>query len=473
MPPTKPGRRTSIAWRAALAFAVVAAGVLSAAGVYLYGSLEAELAYRDDLALMGRLEQVRALLQDADSLGALQQRPTLYQNMLGNQDSLLLVGRGAADDLIAINPHADQLPAVDTLPASPMGEMPTRGQVRAWRPEGKPGLLLLAGQARGRNGEALQVTVGKRLAERDAMLASYRLRLYATVAAGALSAFLLGLVLLHRALKPVRDIAMRVAQIGPRTLGQRLSLGPVPRELHEPVQALNSMLERLDDSFARLTGFSADLAHEMRTPLHTLLTSTGQMLSQPRGAEEYRELLASNIEEFERLNRMVANLLFLARADHGQCLLQRERIDLARLGDELCDYFEALAQDRNLNLTHSLDGPLWADPALVQRALANVLANAVRHASEGSTITIQGQRGADAVTLTVRNHGRTLPADVVPRLFERFYRVDEPRADPSDSGGLGLAIVQSIMHLHDGRASLESEAGITAVSLRFPLVTPA
>jgi two-component system heavy metal sensor histidine kinase CusS len=469
-PMNSPGRRGSLIWRAALAFALVCAGVLSLSGLFLYRSLAAELAYRDDLALMGRLEQVRALLQDSGDLVALQQRPRLYQNMLGNEESLLLVGRGEHADVIAINPHNDPVPPLQALA---VGQAPRREQIQLWQPEDSAPLLLLAGNARGGNGELLRVTVGKRLGERTAVLGSYRWRIYFAVAAGALSALGLGWLLLRRALRPLRQIALSVSSIDRGSLDRRLALDHVPLELHEPVQALNGLLERLDDSFARLSQFSADLAHEMRTPLHTLLSSNGQALSQARSVSEYQEVLASNVEEFERLNRMVANLLFLARAEHGACPLNGQAIDLRTLGTELCEYFEALAEDRDLELHNGLQGYLTADPPLLKRALANLLANAIRHAAPGTRIELRSPQAQAPQTLCVLNHGSTIAPEHLPRLFERFYRADQTRTDPGNSGGLGLAIVQSIMSLHGGSAAVSSVAGVTVFSLAFPARPPA
>ncbi|MDE1168286.1 MAG: heavy metal sensor histidine kinase [Pseudomonas sp.] len=443
-----------MAWRLALAFALVCAVVLSAAGVFLYRSLAAEIAFRDDVALLGRLEQVRALLHDSDSLEALQERPRLYQNMLGSQESLLLVDRADGSSVIRINPHGLTLPALAPIPAE---RGPRREDIH-----GDPLLSWLAGLAQGPNGEPLQVVVGKQTTERDAMLASYRLRVYVAVVMGAFLAFAIGLLLLRRALRPLRNLADSVAGIDQRSLDQRLVLHDIPAEMHAPVQALNGMLARLEDGFGRLSLFSADLAHEIRTPLNNLLGSTGLALSQPRSAAEYQDLLASNVEEYERLNRMVENLLFLARADYGERLVNRQAIDLHELGDELCDYFEALAADRELTLSNQLGGTLHADLQLLQRALGNLLANAVRHATPGTTITLSGQ-------LSVHNHGPAIEPQHLGRLFDRFYRVDPSRAEPGDSGGLGLAIVKSIMLLHGGSVEVVSDGRGTTFNLYWPL----
>jgi two-component system heavy metal sensor histidine kinase CusS len=457
-------RSRSIAWRLALAFAVVCALVLSAIGVFLYRSLDSEIAYRDDLALLGRLEQVRALLADSDSLGALQARPRLYQNMLGNLDSLLLVRRADGSNVIAINPRQRDLPPLNAIARE---QTPQRRDVLTWQAPDGAELALLSGEAQGPNGEPLTVIAGKVLTEREQMLASYRLRLYLAVGLGALLAFALGLVLLRRGLQPLRQLSAAVRGIDLRSLDQRLPASGTPAELLEPVQALNGMLARLDDSVQRLSQFSADLAHEIRTPLHTLLASNGQALNHPRSTAEYQELLASNMEEFERLKRMAENLMFLARAEQAERALDLRTLELHEVGNELCDYFEALADDRNIRLENALHGELVADQQLLQRALGNLLANAVRHADEGTLISLRRRDEPGVCWLQVHNHGPVIAPEHLGKLFDRFYRVDLSRAQPGDSGGLGLAIVQSIMLLHGGRVRVSSDAEGTVFGLGF------
>ncbi|HEX4551734.1 heavy metal sensor histidine kinase [Pseudomonas sp.] len=459
-------RTRSIAWRLALAFAVVCALVLSAIGVFLYRSLASEIAYRDDLALLGRLEQVRALLADSDSLDALQARPRLYQNMLGNLDSLLLVRRADGSNVIAINPRQRELPPLNAIARE---QMPQRRDVLTWQAPDGAELALLSGDAQGPNGEPLTVIAGKVLTERDQMLASYRLRLYLAVGLGALLAFALGLVLLRRGLQPLRQLSEAVRGIDLRSLDQRLPASGTPAELLEPVQALNGMLARLDDSVQRLSQFSADLAHEIRTPLHTLLASNGQALNHPRSTVEYQELLASNMEEFERLKRMAENLMFLARAEQAERALDLRTLELHEVGNELCDYFEALADDRNVRLENALHGELLADQQLLQRALGNLLANAVRHADEGTLINLRRRDEPGICWLQVHNQGPVIAPEHLGKLFDRFYRVDPSRAQPGDSGGLGLAIVQSILLLHGGRVRVSSDASGTVFELGFAL----
>ncbi|TNC00737.1 heavy metal sensor histidine kinase [Pseudomonas jessenii] len=459
-------RSRSIAWRLALAFAVVCALVLSAIGVFLYRSLDSEIAYRDDLALLGRLEQVRALLADSDSLGALQARPRLYQNMLGNLDSLLLVRRADGSNVIAINPRQRELPPLNAIARE---QTPQRRDVLTWQAPDGAELALLSGEAQGPNGEPLTVIAGKVLTEREQMLASYRLRLYLAVGLGALLAFALGLVLLRRGLQPLRQLSAAVRGIDLRSLDQRLPASGTPAELLEPVQAINGMLARLDDSVQRLSQFSADLAHEIRTPLHTLLASNGQALNHPRSTAEYQELLASNMEEFERLKRMAENLMFLARAEQAERALDLRTLELHEVGNELCDYFEALADDRNIRLENALHGELLADQQLLQRALGNLLANAVRHADESTLISLRRRDEPGVCWLQIHNHGPVIAPEHLGKLFDRFYRVDPSRTQPGDSGGLGLAIVQSIMLLHGGQVRVSSDASGTVFELGFVL----
>ncbi|WP_235378371.1 heavy metal sensor histidine kinase, partial [Pseudomonas fluorescens] len=344
---------------------------------------------------------------------------------------------------------------------------PQRRDVMTWQAPDGAEVALLSGEAQGPNGESLTVIAGKVLSEREQMLASYRMRLYVAIGLGALLAFALGLVLLRRGLQPLRQLSEAVRGIDLRSLDQRLPAVGTPAELLEPVNALNAMLARLEDSFQRLSQFSADLAHEIRTPLHTLLASNGQALNHSRSTAEYQELLASNMEEFERLKRMAENLMFLARAEQAERALDLRTLDLADIGNELCDYFEALADDRGIHLRNTFSGQLFADQQLLQRALGNLLANAVRHADVGSVISLRQRDEPGMCWLQVNNYGPAIAPEHLGKLFDRFYRVDPARAEPGDSGGLGLAIVQSIMQLHGGQVRVSSDATGTVFELGF------
>jgi two-component system heavy metal sensor histidine kinase CusS len=227
------------------------------------------------------------------------------------------------------------------------------------------------------------------------------------------------------------------------------------------------MLQRLEEGYSRLSRFSEDLAHEMRTPLNNLMGQNQLALNQPRSVEDYENLLVSKQEEYERLARMIDNMLFLARAEKPEAMLQLRPLDLGELAGQLCDYFEGMAEERHMQLRSCAQGRLIADAALVRRALANLLSNALRYGAANSVVTLRSQQHALGLDIEVSNQGEPIAAQHLPRLFDRFYRCDPARAQPGDSGGLGLAIVQSIMLMHKGQVLVDSQPHETRFILRF------
>ena len=446
----------ALSLRLALMFALASVLLLGALGLYLYQSLEREIAWRDDVSLVGRVERMGVLIGDSDSIEALRRRPQLYANMLGNRDDLLWVLDGAGQPLIEVNPARLAVPA---LPPGPDVQLA----------DGAGGSSRLAWLHVRQDGRDLTLIAGKLLAERSQMLAAYRLKLWLALGAGALLAFLLGWAVSLRGLRPVRMLAARAASIDVQHLHLRLDAAQQISELQQLSDALNQMLARLEDGFGRLSRFSEDLAHEMRTPLNNLMGHTQLALQKNRSTEDYQALLASSQEEYERLARMIDNMLFLARAEQPDAVLHREPIALHDAAAQLCDYFEGMAEERGMVLVNEADGALAADPQLLRRALANLLANALRYGSADSPVRIASQRQGGWVDIRVTNQGEPIAPEHLPRLFDRFYRCDPSRAEPGDSGGLGLAIVRSIMQLHGGAVRVESSASETCFTLRFPV----
>ena len=312
----------------------------------------------------------------------------------------------------------------------------------------------------------LTLIAGKLLSEREQMLGAYRFKLWLAMSVGALLAFVLGGWVSQRGLRPVRLLAKRAAAIDAHHLHLRLDEFNEFSELPVLSQALNQMLARLEEGFAQLSRFSEDLAHEMRTPLTNLMGHTQQSLRHGRSIEDYQNLLVSNQEEYERLARMIDSMLFLARNEQSHASVSDELINLHDLVEQLCEYFEGVAQERDVTLINQAHDHLRADPALVRRALANLLSNALRYGATASAVTISSVVREDRIEVTVHNQGPPISAQHLPRLFERFYRCDPSRNQPDDSGGLGLAIVRSIMQLHGGRVTVES----TGTGTRFCLV---
>lgn len=289
----------------------------------------------------------------------------------------------------------------------------------------------------------------------------------------ALASGALGVWVARRGLAPLQKISANATLISAQRLSERLDPQHLPRELLPLVGELNAMLARLDDAFRRLTDFSSDIAHELRTPISNLVTQIEVALTRARSADEYREVLASNLEEFGRLARMIADMLFLARADHGLVVPQRTGVDLAEQADALLSFYDALAEERGVRLERRGNANTRGDPLMLRRALSNLLSNALRHAAPASTVSIELSAGPEGVGIVVGNRGPEIPAEHLPRLFDRFYRGDYARQrageDASEGTGLGLGIVKSIVEAHGGQIAVTSSGGET----RFVITLPA
>jgi two-component system, OmpR family, heavy metal sensor histidine kinase CusS len=227
------------------------------------------------------------------------------------------------------------------------------------------------------------------------------------------------------------------------------------------------MLERLEDSFVRLSQFSADIAHELRTPIGNIRGEAEVALSRSRSPEEYREVMESTIAECEHLGQIVDNLLFLARTEAAEGQLQRATFDGRGAIEKIAAFHEPIAEEQKLTIHRNGEATFFADEMLFIRALNNLVENAIRHTPAGGTIEISiAERDAHA-EVSVKDTGSGIVAEHLPRVFDRFYRADTSRS--SEGVGLGLALVKSIMNLHAGSATIESEPGRgTTVTLRFP-----
>ena len=301
------------------------------------------------------------------------------------------------------------------------------------------------------------------------------------LAAAALLASLLGVWIARRIVVSARRLGVAASRIGAQALDERLLLDDTPTELLESTVAFNHMLDRLQNAFERLSAFSSDLAHDLRTPISTLLGEAQVVLSRPRSAEEYRTVLESAVEEYERLSRTIGNMLFLAHVDNDRAALSARWIELKTALARVIGYFELLAEERGVVLQMALHAEpgveprVWADETMLIRALSNLVSNALRYAPGGSCIELLGAAGAGGgCTLEVSNDGPAIAAQHKARIFERFYRADAARQDSASGSGLGLAIVRSIMELHWGTASVRSAPGQrTVFSLNFPAPPPA
>jgi two-component system, OmpR family, heavy metal sensor histidine kinase CusS len=317
---------------------------------------------------------------------------------------------------------------------------------------------------------ALEVTQSREVVSRG------RKVVIAALLASAVAAGVLGMLIAQRIVVTARRLGSAASRISARALDERLRLEDTPAELVESGLAFNRMLDRLQGAFQRLSEFSSDLAHDLRTPINNLLGEAQVALSKPRSAEEYRAVLESAVEDYERISRLIENMLFLARADDAHASLRREWIDLRMASERTRDYFEPLADERGVALACQVHcAPLaeqrvWADKTLLVRALGNLVSNALRYATPGSVVRLSATVYDDGACLVeVANEGPPIEAPDQTRIFERLFRVDPSREGSASGSGLGLAIVKSIMDLHRGRATVSSGEGQpTVFGLWFP-----
>ena len=455
--------RKSITVRLTLLFASVSTAVLLLLGLIVADLVERHFEDLDMELLTGKQELVQHALARVRTGGELDAlREQLDEALVGHHGMSVVIR--AADGRTLFARGEAQFPTALVT----RGTATADGRPRVWTDAGKS-YRGIATAAHSGDGAPLVVGLAIDLAHHEHFMRSFELTLWTVVGAAALLTGLLGWFAARRGLAPLREIRSAAAAITASRLDRRLSVEAIPSELAEVTATLNDMLARLEESFKRLSDFSSDLAHELRTPVSNLLTQTQVILSKARTAEDYREVLASNAEEFERLSRMIADMLFLAKSDNQLVVPHREQVDLIDEVRGLFEFYEALAEEKGVGLICSGNGVVSGDRLMLRRAVSNLLSNAIRHAPPGGTVAVEvGDTDRSAVTLAVENPGADIPPEHLPRLFDRFYRVAASRQRAGEGAGLGLAIVRSIARAHGGDASVHSANGLTRFELRIP-----
>jgi len=295
---------------------------------------------------------------------------------------------------------------------------------------------------------------------------------FALVLAGALLpgivvSTMIAIAVTKRGLRPLQQLTQSLERIDPSHLNERLSKATWPRELQPVATAFDEMLARLEDSFTHLSQFSADLAHELRTPISNIRGEAEVTLTRPRTSENYRNVIESITGECERLSGIVENLLFLARAEATDRQIQKDIFPVRPVIEKIASYYRTIAEERGISITNEGDGDVYADPLLFDRALSNLLDNALRFTPDRGKITIRSRSRNDRTELAVEDTGSGIAPHHLSRIFDRFYRVDSSRS--SKGTGLGLALVKSITDLHGGSATATSELNRgTTITLTFP-----
>lgn len=464
-------RSWPIAHRLTLLYAGTTTILLLMAAGYLYWGLRESLAREDRALVLGKFNVLRLLLrehQDKTEALASEIEHEAPANELLKYYLRVLDARG--QPLIETPEMAGLLPVASFPLPLPLSRGIPPVLARDFG-SGRSYLLLAAEVEAGADGSGRRIIqIALDVAHNNDVLADYRQKLFLVLGAGVLFAALAGVVVTRTGLRPLAAMARTSRQITASKLSQRLVAADWPAELRELATAFDIMLDRLQESFVRLTAFSADIAHALRNPVNNLRGETEVALAQERTPAEYQQTLGSSLEEYYRLARMIDGLLFIARTDNPAAQIEHTAFEAGEELSAVQEFYEALAADKSITVICQGDAQLTGDPMLFRRAVSNLLANALKHTPARGRVRLTACNLPDGSTeVRVEDTGAGIAAKHLPRIFDRFYQVHISRDQTSQGAGLGLAIVQSIMRLHQGGVRIESELGRgTVVTLLFP-----
>jgi len=462
------GRRWAIASWLTLYYTISIFVLLAAASGFLYWDLQRSLDQQSHDYVRQKMQVLTRILQQRplDRAGVEQEVLEEAEISRRSQAPFLLRVLDQDNRLFVETPGMAALVPMSVFPPTTGGA----AQERRWRAADRSSFLLASSSVPADAAQQrFQVQVALNVSSADAVLARYRRDIAVVLATGLLLAATIGGWITRRGLAPIAAITRATERIGVQQLHDRIETGPWPKELVSLASAYDRMLDRLQEAFDRLSQFSADLAHELRTPINNLMGETQVALSRDRTAGDYARVLQSALEEHARLARMIDSMLFLAQADQARSALMPAPLDAREQLQAVADFYQALADEQGVALICKGQGRVSADPLLLRRALSNLLSNALKYTPRGRRVTLCAHEGAGGMQkLSVIDSGIGIAAEHLPKLGDRFYRVDPSRADGERGAGLGLAIVKSIMALHGGRLVIESTAGYgTTVSLVF------
>ncbi len=439
--------RLSLANRLALLFATCVACVALVAGLLFNRASESHFVELDRQLLESRSELFGGLLQGSGY------QTRLEQELARHADIALRLDDRQGKPLFVSTPRLSDLPE------------DSRALYR-WQSGHSDYRVLSTALADGR-----QLRLALDISHHQHFLLQMQHLIWLCMGLSALATALLGAWVARRGLRPLQQMSQVARRISASSLTTRLPEQNIPAELADLGEAFNAMLARLEDAFARLSAFSADIAHELRTPLSNLLTQSQVILAQPRAPEDYREALLSNLEELQHLAQMVNDMLLLAKADNGLLPTRLERLDARQELAALAEYFSLVAEERGIVLDLQGNAQVMADRALLRRALSNLLENALRFSPAGRGIRLSVESHERFVGLSVSNQGEQISSEVIDHLFDRFYRADPARREGgAEHAGLGLAITRCIARAHGGDVRCTSTPDETRFTLSLPAI---
>ena len=459
---SKPTKPRSIASQLVFLFTLAAAFLLCCGLGVLYWIFVRHAFEEDNAVLADKISALRADLNKAGDPKALNEELKILHR--GERAAYWVRVIDAGGVTVAETPGMNALLPPEIFPTGPVQSSSVAGP-KDHRTGGK--LFSLAATVAEAGGQLYTIQVAQDRSGDEGFMKEFGALLVVVLAFGILASTVIALTVTKRGLRPVTDMTHSLRLIGPKRLHERIPPEGWPRELRPLAIAFDEMLDRLEDSFTRLSQFSADLAHELRTPIANIRGEAEVALTRDRTPEEYREVIESCVGESERLSAIVDNLLFLARAEAAEGHIQRALFDGRAAVEKIAAFYEPLTEEHRVTITCAGEGEVYGDPMLFGRAVSNLVENALRFTSAGGKIQISIAAGAAHSQVSVKDTGCGIAAQHLPRVFDRFYRADSSRS--SQGSGLGLALVKSITDLHGGTATVESEVDRgTTVILTFP-----
>lgn len=460
----------SITWHLTLIFAALSTTVLIGVGAAASFSVEKHFAEEDMEEINGKLELIQHAFDNVKTTTDIEKLPQKLNDALVGHHALS-VKIYEPDGKAIYSTHDADFPAY-ILNSKPEYYRPELSLLHKWNLNQRVfrGLSVQMPTARPSTAP-LNVAIALDIEHHQIFITRFQQSLWISLVVGIVIVGILGWIAARRGLSPIRDFVAVARVVSVSRLNERLPVDTLPNELVLLGQSFNEMLQRLEDSFRRLSDFSSDIAHELRTPVSNLMTQSHVALSQSRTVDEYQEILYSNLEEYDRLTRMIADMLFLAKADNGLIVPNRESMSLEQEADAVIEFYEPLASEKNIVIQRTGSAKLMGDRLMMRRALSNLLSNALRHTAESQTIQITIQSiEPNQISLTIDNPGEPIAEEHLPRIFDRFYRVDPSRQRNTEGAGLGLAITKSIIESHGG--GILASVSVTAGLVRFEILIP-
>ncbi len=430
----------AISFRIAIIFTLSTVVILMIMGLVIHQLVMHHFETQDRTQLEGKIQLLHNLLEQNPS-NSEDLNLYLKDALVGHHDLIVQIERPTGQIIFSSAPAIINAQSLIKSKYNPWIE---------WKIENKTyrGLIYNKASDQNNNISSAQIIVGVDTSEHIHFLNEFRRQLLYIGVIGTICLMLLGWFAAWRGLRPVQKMAKVAEGISAQHLSERLEVDNTPTELKSLAIAFNDMLDRLETAVGKLSDFSSDLAHEMRTPINNLMTQTQVCLSRTRDITTYQEILFSNLEEFERLARMVSDMLFLAKAEHGLHRANLQRVNLVKEVSTLFDFYDAIAAEKGMSLEQTGQGYVEGDPSMLRRALSNLLSNAIKYGKSDSIIKINCQQNNDATVLTIENESSPLSQEQLTRLFDRFYRTDTSRQRVEEGTGLGLAITKSILDVH-------------------------